>query len=85
VVVTYDHDGAGSTALLRCFHNGAPVGELKTDLRLRDVEDAGHRIGPFAGRFDEVRIYDRALTPAEVLASFTAGPDRIETAGGNGR
>ena len=38
------------------------------------------KVGPLAGAVEEARLYDRALTAAEVRASFRAGPDRVSEA-----
>ncbi len=89
IVVTYDHDGAtegeqagsadspGSTRgpLLRVFRNGKLEGQLKTTISLSDVTNTVNRIGPFAGVYDELRIYDVPLGPTAVEASFRAGPE----------
>jgi tetratricopeptide (TPR) repeat protein len=38
----------------------------------------------FSGIYNEFRIYDKALTPEEVLASFRAGPDAVIPPAGSG-
>jgi len=79
VVVTYDHDGAGGKPLLSYYRNGKLIGKMRTGLLLGDVEDTANRLGPFAGKIDELRIYDYPLTPPEVQGSFQAGPSRTQT------
>ena len=70
LAVTY---GGGS---MRLFVNGAQVATVALTGSIRTTASP-LRIGGnsvwgeyFAGRIDEVRIYNRALTPAEVLAGM---------------
>jgi hypothetical protein len=78
VVVTYDHDGADDGRALLCYYrDGQRYGALPTSLKLTDVDDTANRIGPFAGRFEELRIYRHALTPEEVAGNFNHGPDEL--------
>jgi hypothetical protein len=81
VVVTYDRDGADGKPLLSYYRDGKPAGSMPTGLLLDDVDDTANTVGPFAGRFDELRVYDYPLDAAEVLASFEAGADKLRVAG----
>jgi hypothetical protein len=78
VVVTYDHDGADGKPLLSYFRNGKPMGSLSTGLRLGDVEEKSNRVGPFNGKFDELRIYDYPLMPPEVQGNYQRGPALVQ-------
>ncbi len=74
---------------IACFRNGKPYGESFTpkdeDVAVFTAADArvllGLRHSPpakgklFAGEIDEARLYDRALDPTQIAASFAAGPD----------
>lgn len=70
---------------LRLVVNGAIVVRQDTHLQLGVVRDAttwlGRSLFPvdawFKGRFDEVRIYDRALDAEALAHSFAAGPDAL--------
>ena len=77
VVVAYDADGAGSKALLSYYRDGKLRGTMPTSLKLSDVTEKQNRIGPFAGIFNEFRIFDFPLSPAEVGGSYNAGPDKL--------
>jgi hypothetical protein len=77
VVVTYDHDGADGKPLLRYYRNGKPAGTMGTGLKLTDVDDEVNVLGPFVGTFDEFRIYNYPLEPAEVHGSFESGPEKL--------
>ncbi len=84
VVVTYDADGGDDgTSLLSWYHDGESLGSMRTRLRLSDVEDSGHRVGPFAGRIDELRVYAHALSPEEVRGTHGAGPNTVRVARGD--
>jgi len=74
-VVSYDRDGADGKPLLRCFYDGELAGRLTVSKLLVDVDDTQNRLGPIAGTFDELRIYDYPLGPTAVRRSFEAGPD----------
>jgi hypothetical protein len=70
---------------LRLVMNGAVVTRQDTHLQLGVVRDAAtwldrslFRVDAwFKGRFDEVRIYDRALDAEALAHSFAAGPDAL--------
>ena len=81
VVMTYDEAGADGEPEIGSFVNGVENGRMRTRIRLSALELESGRIGPFAGVFDEVRIYDYALSAEEVRQSFAAGPDTVVVAG----
>lgn len=77
VVVTYDQD-AGDGPLLASYMNGKMTGQMVTGIKLSELKLTDGRIGPFAGTYDELRIYDYALSAAEVQGNFSRGPSRIQ-------
>lgn len=78
VVVTYDRDGNDGKPLLGYYRDGKRIATMGTGLLLSDVKDTMNVLGPFAGRFDEFRIYAHPLSAEEVQGSYVAGPDRVE-------
>jgi DNA-binding beta-propeller fold protein YncE len=72
LAVTYDG------AMLRLYQNGAQVGTRSLGGPIaatnRALQIGGNAIWGeyFSGRIDEVRVYDRALTPAEIAADMDA-------------
>jgi hypothetical protein len=79
VVAVYDQ----SIFEMRLYHNGALVDfdEIHPDFDLTAPVDNNNWLGRsqwpdpvFDGSYDEFRIYNHALTDAEVTASFTTGP-----------
>ena len=81
--VTIKPDGAGGS-LISYWRNGEPVSvDAPTPFVLADLNDVNNWLGRSnwtgdanaGASFDEFRIYDTALSEAEVLASRTAGPD----------
>ena len=81
VVVTYDRDGAEGKPLLQYFRDGELTGRLNTSKLLSDVDDTQNRLGPIAGIYDELRIYDFPMGRAAVRRCFEAGHDRLPVAG----
>lgn len=77
VVVTYDADGDNGQPLLSYYRDGEMAGKMGVSLQLTDVEEAGNLIGPFAGEFDELRLYDYPLTPEEVSGNHWHGPNKL--------
>lgn len=85
-VVTFT-DGAGAFGKeggrFIWYRDGQQVGSLDLPVHLRDLADVNNWLGRSQGSadplahaaYDEVRIHDHALTPAEVIASRDAGPD----------
>lgn len=78
VVVTYDQNGSGGKPLLSSFVNGKRTGQMTTTIKLSELALTEGKIGPFAGSFDELRIYDYPLTPSEVLGNFERGPAIVQ-------
>jgi hypothetical protein len=86
--VTYDGSGKGKG--IRIYINGQPAeveithDTLTETIRVETPLHVGRRSrsAAFKGRIDEVRLYDRCLTPAEVeqLAGFEAVRDLLTTA-----
>ena len=74
-------DEAAQRAAL--FVNGLETATTRFVGTLSDVYDVNNWLGRsqfiadpgFEGSFSEFRIYDRALSAAELAASFEAGPD----------
>ena len=85
IVVSYDQQGADGQPLLACFRNGELCGRLRTGIRLSDLALKNGRLGPFAGRFDELRVYDVALNEKQVRGSYRAGPDALNLPGNAAR
>ncbi|MDB6070159.1 MAG: CotH protein [Verrucomicrobiales bacterium] len=90
VVAVFDQ----AAAIMRIYVNGVSVGSATPPTTLRTMTDpvsigsrrssasSGYDLN-FDGRIDETAIYNRALTPAEILAhynsAFTAAPGGIDT------
>lgn len=82
VVVTYDEEPSnGDRPLLCSYVNGRNTGRLATAIKLSDLKLTQGRVGPFAGKFDELRIYDYPLSDAEVRGSYLAGPNKVKVRG----
>jgi hypothetical protein len=77
IVWTYDQAGASGKPLLSCYRNGKLTGTLRTGIKLSELSMRLGRIGPFAGQFDELRIYDYPLSAREVEGNYATGPDRV--------
>jgi hypothetical protein len=82
VVITYSSTGN----IARLFSNGALVatGLAPKPLSAMNGNDVNVWLGRsqfndpfFPGRYNEFRIYQGAMTPAQVAASFAAGPDKL--------
>ncbi len=80
VVTTYD----ASEGIVRLYFNGIEDASLAVgsgrliDASLNDLLIGAHSFGVenFAGLIDEVSIYNRALSAAEIQATFNAGQRR---------
>jgi len=82
-------DGAGAYGTNGCqakwYRNGSVQGSLDLSYRLRDMSDVNNWIGRSNWAADmnanmavnELRIYDRAITPAEVLSTYSAGANTV--------
>jgi glucose/arabinose dehydrogenase len=65
------------------YRNGTLVTSLDTSFRLNQIQDVNNWLGRshWSGdrnthaAYNEVRVYDHAMTPAEITASFSSGPD----------
>jgi hypothetical protein len=91
--VTMTYDGSGKAAGLALFKDGV---RLKTEI-VRDTlagpiaVDPPLRIGdkrfgePFRGQVDDLRVYGRALTPAEIEEVSTHSPARVIVSGVSGK
>ena len=66
------------------YVDGAAEAQAPAEFRLADVDDVNNWLGRsqwvqdvnLAARYDEFRIYDRALSADEIMLLFTRGPDR---------
>ena len=84
LVVTWDEQSGE----IRAYENGQEVAAMLADDPMSDVNDVNVWLGRsnwtgdqnMQGEFDEVRLYDRVLAPAEVRGNRTAGPDVLATA-----
>ncbi|MEY3894765.1 MAG: hypothetical protein RLZZ214_284, partial [Verrucomicrobiota bacterium] len=82
-------DGAGASGstgcLVKWYRNGTLGGSIDLPHRLPDMHDVNNWIGRSMWAADsnanfslnELRLYDRAISQAEVSSSFTAGPDAV--------
>jgi len=85
-------DGGGASGasgcLVKWYRNGTLGGTIDVPYRMTDISDVNNWIGRSMWAtdsnanysLDELRIYDRAISPAEVTASYAAGPDADFTA-----
>jgi len=68
---------------MQLFHDGALLGAVELDSKLSQIHDVNDWLGrsqfaadpPLLATIDEFRIYDVALTEAEIAKSFGEGPD----------
>ena len=85
VLVVEDGVGAfgASGCQARWYRDGALQNSMDFQFHLADMEDVNNWIGRsmYSGdsnahlSLDELRIYRRAITPGEILTSYTEGPD----------
>ncbi|RYD60005.1 MAG: hypothetical protein EOP83_20285, partial [Verrucomicrobiaceae bacterium] len=85
VMTVKDGGGASGSSgcLVKWFRNGALIGSVDLPYRLPDLHDVNNWIGRSMWGADsnanlslnELRIYDRAISNAEVASTYTAGPD----------
>jgi len=73
-----------TTGEIEVYENGLHVLTLITDERMSAINDINNWLGRsnwpdnnLEGEFDEFRIYDRVLVPAEALGNYEAGPDVV--------
>jgi len=90
-VVTVRDNGRGGS-LMSVYHNGSIVYEATMSSNLSVINDVNNWLGRNSdngtgleqhanGRYDEFRIWDRALTQAEIRSNFWYGPDWSGIAG----
>ncbi len=80
-VFTFQDTPGGGT--VSWYRNGVLAGTGSVAFHLSEIEDVNNWLGRSQwnslaaanASYDEVRIYDHALTPADITASFAAGPD----------
>lgn len=88
VVITFDQfdsqGGANPNGTARLYLNNGPavLGAIQPDISI--MSDVNNWLGRsqwpdplFDGSIDEFRIYDNAMSAADVAASFTTGPDPV--------
>ncbi len=81
VLVTWDE----KSGAINLYENGSRIGGMTVDDALSDINDVNVWLGRSnwsgdqntQGEFDEVRIYDVALTPGQALGNYLAGPDLL--------
>jgi hypothetical protein len=79
LAVVYDAD----RSRMRLYLDGTPMADTQTDIPLSALQDVNAWLGRSQwsqddftrARFDEFRIYDRALTDQEIRDTFTRGPN----------
>ena len=78
VVLAYDQKGRDGKPLLSSYVNGKLTGQMVTKIKLSELNLTRASVGPFAGIFDELRIYDYPLTASEVKGNFGRGPSVVQ-------
>ena len=76
--LTVEKDGKGM--LLKFYRDDTLFGTMKTEFAWKKppMLVLGGMVAP---TYDEVRVYTRALTHAEIINSFNLGPDKLPEAG----
>ena len=78
----------GAANVMSFYQNGELLGQVSiTGNTLSALNDVNNWLGrsqfspdpEFAGSINEFRIYSAARTAAQVMASFTSGPDALPT------
>ena len=84
VVLTYNSGDKGTNAAASVWVNGTNVNAIGTGIPLSAFNDVNNWLGRaqyndpyFNGSYNELRIYEGAMTPAEINASRVAGPDAV--------
>ena len=80
VVVTYDQTADLAGGLLSSYVNGKRTARITTGAKLADLGLTSGQIGPIAGKFDELRIYDYALSDQQIQGNYNAGPNKVNLA-----
>jgi hypothetical protein len=78
-VLTWDE----ASGQVKYYENGKEVGTLPSGVLMSDINDINDWLGRsqftadanFQGEYDEFRVYNRILSPAEIAGDFQAGPD----------
>jgi Protein of unknown function (DUF1553)/Protein of unknown function (DUF1549)/Concanavalin A-like lectin/glucanases superfamily/Planctomycete cytochrome C len=91
--VTMTYDGSGKAAGLHLYLDGkrAAVDVVRDALSGPVANDAALRVGsralgkPFVGQIDDLRLYDRALTPSEIEQIAIHNPPRAILSGVTGK
>ncbi|MBL9136391.1 MAG: hypothetical protein JNK85_11010 [Verrucomicrobiales bacterium] len=81
VVATWNE----KTGSIDLYENGTRIGGVVVDDPISDLNDVNVWLGRSnwtadqntQGEYDEVRFYNSALTPGEVLGNYLAGPDQL--------
>lgn len=80
--VSYDYDAN----VTRLYSNGVQIATSVASTQLSTINDVNNWLGRsqwndgmFAGTYNEFRIYDTAMTPVQVAASWAAGPTTPST------
>lgn len=81
VAVTWDE----ATGRIAVYENGTQLGSATTDDPMSDLNDVNVWLGRSnwagdqntQGEYDEARVYDYVLSPAQVLGNAQAGPDLL--------
>jgi hypothetical protein len=82
-VVSWDE----TTGQVKYYENGREVGGMPSGVLISAITDVNNWLGRsqftadanIQADYDEFRIYNRILTPGEVLGNFQAGPDVVTT------
>jgi hypothetical protein len=82
VLITLVHDDVADIA--KCYINGTIVGAYNAPAMLNEFVDNNLWLGRsqwgdplYCGSYNELRMYDTALSAAEIAANYLAGPDVI--------
>lgn len=82
VLITHVHDDIAG--IVKLYINGTIVGAYEAPAMLNEFIDNNNWLGRsqwgdplYTGSYRELRIYDTALSAAEIAASYLAGPDVI--------
>jgi hypothetical protein len=82
VLITQVHDDV--TGIIKLYINGTILGAYKAPVMLNEFIDNNLWLGRsqwgdplYCGSYNELRIYDTALSAAEIAASYLAGPDVV--------
>jgi len=82
VLITQVHDDLAG--IVKLFINGTIIGAYKAPVMLNEIIDNNLWLGRsqwgdplYCGSYNELRIYDTALSAAEIAANYLAGPDVI--------